>query len=308
MDNYIQATDDRKAVIERLLEGAVDLHCHSGPSVMPRSIDHIEVAKEASKVGMKAILFKDHYYSATPVTELLMNHFSHLKVQLLSGVPLNNTTGGINRYSVDHGINLGAKLVWMPTFSAENHINAHRKDKDFEQKFPTTKEAMLAPTPLRVTDDDGALIDEVKFILDLIAENDLVLSSGHLHISEIWPLFDEARKRGVNRLLCNHPTYIVGASLADITQLVAGGVYIEHSMCMFVQRSKYKFYEPKELDAMIKAAGIDNTILGSDLGQVGNPSPVDGFRAVINMCLDMNYSEENIHKLVSKNASNLMSI
>lgn len=308
MDNYIQATNDRKAVIERLLEGAVDLHCHSGPSVMPRSIDHIEVAKEASKVGMKAILFKDHYYSATPVTELLMNHFSHLKVQLLSGVPLNNTTGGINRYSVDHGINLGAKLVWMPTFSAENHINAHRKDKDFEQKFPTTKEAMLAPTPLRVTDDDGALIDEVKFILDLIAENDLVLSSGHLHISEIWPLFDEARKRGVNRLLCNHPTYIVGASLADITQLVAGGVYIEHSMCMFVQRSKYKFYEPKELDAMIKAAGIDNTILGSDLGQVGNPSPVDGFRAVINMCLDMNYSEENIHKLVSKNASNLMSI
>ena len=308
MDNYIQATDDRKAVIERLLEGAVDLHCHSGPSVMPRSIDHIEVAKEASKVGMKAILFKDHYYSATPVTELLMNHFSHLKVQLLSGVPLNNTTGGINRYSVDHGINLGAKLVWMPTFSAENHINAHRKDKDFEQKFPTTKEAMLAPTPLRVTDDDGALIDEVKFILDLIAENDLVLSSGHLHISEIWPLFDEARKRGVNRLLCNHPTYIVGASLADITQLVAGGVYIEHSMCMFVQRSKYKFYEPEELDAMIKAAGIDNTILGSDLGQVGNPSPVDGFRAVINMCLDMNYSEENIHKLVSKNASNLMSI
>jgi hypothetical protein len=144
--------------------------------------------------------------------------------------------------------------------------------------------------------------------LDLIAENDLVLSSGHLHISEIWPLFDEARKRGVNRLLCNHPTYIVGASLADISELVARGAYIEHSMCMFVQRSKYKFYEPEELDGMIRAAGIDKTILGSDLGQVGNPSPVDGFRAVINMCLDMGYSEEDIHKLVSKNASNLMGI
>ena len=308
MDNYNQASEDRKALIERLLNGAVDLHCHSGPSVMPRSIDHIEVAQEASKVGMKALLFKDHYYSATPVTELLMNHFSHLEVQLLSGVPLNNTTGGINRYTVDHGINLGAKLVWMPTFSAENHINAHNKDKDFEQKFPTTKETMLAPTPLRVTDHDGVLVDEVKFILDLIAENDLVLSSGHLHISEIWPLFDEARKRGVNRLLCNHPTYIVGASLADISELVARGAYREHSMCMFVQRSKYKFYEPEELDGMIRAAGIDKTILGSDLGQVGNPSPVDGFRAVINMCLDMGYSEEDIHKLVSKNASNLMGI
>ena len=32
---------------------------------------------------------------------------------------------------------------------------------------------------------------------------------------------------------------------------------------------------------MYKIAGIDQTILGSDLGQVGNPSPVDGFRGVI---------------------------
>ena len=152
------------------------------------------------------------------------------------------------------------------------------------------------------------LLDEVKFILDLIAGNDLVLSSGHLHISEIWPLFDEAKKRGVSRLLCNHPTYIVGASLTDITQLVSIGAYIEHSMCMFVQRSKYKFYEPEELNNMIKAAGIDKTILGSDLGQVGNPSPVDGFRAVINMCLDLGYNEQEIHQLVSKNASKLMGI
>jgi len=79
-------------------------------------------------------------------------------------------------------------------------------------------------------------------------------------------------------------------------------------MCMFVQTSKYKFYEPEELDNMIKAAGIDKTILGSDLGQVGNPSPVDGFRGVINMCLDLGYDEISIHKLVSKNASKLIGI
>ena len=63
MDNYHKATPERKDLIEKLLDGAIDLHCHSGPSVMPRSIDHIEVAEEASKVGMKAILYIDHYYS-----------------------------------------------------------------------------------------------------------------------------------------------------------------------------------------------------------------------------------------------------
>jgi hypothetical protein len=237
-----------------------------------------------------------------------MKHFQDLNVELLSGIPLNNTSGGFNRYAVDHGIKLGANLVWMPTFSAANHIRAHQKDKDFEKKFPTTKEKMLEPTPLSILDDRENLLNEVKFILDLIAENDLVLSSGHLHISEIWILFDEAIKRGVKRLLCNHPTYIVGASYEDITELAKLGCYIEHSMCMFVEKSKYKFYSPEELDQMIKAAGIDKTILGSDLGQVGNPSPVDGFRGVINMCLDLGYTKEDIHQLVSKNAANLMKI
>ena len=308
MDNYHKASPERKDLIEKLLTGAIDLHCHSGPSVMPRSIDHIEVAEEASKVGMRAILYKDHYYSASPITELLNKHFKSLNVELLSGVPLNNTVGGFNRYAVDHGINLGAKLIWMPTFSAENHIKAHQEDIDFDKKFPTTKEAMLAPTPLKVVNQNGDLIDEVKFILDLIAENDIVLSSGHLHISEIWVLFEEAIKRGVKRLLCNHPTYVIGASLEDIRVLSRMGVYIEHSMCMFVQRSKYKFYEPDELNDMIIAAGIDQTILGSDLGQVGNPSPVDGFRSVINICLDLGYAEEDIKKLISMNAAKLIGL
>ena len=86
------------------------------------------------------------------------------------------------------------------------------------------------------------------------------------------------------------------------------GAYIEHPMCMFVQRSKYKFYEPDELDKMIKAAGVDKTILGSDLGQVGNPSPVDGFRGVINICLELGYEENEIRKLISENASRLIGI
>jgi|GEM_PF-979806 hypothetical protein len=43
------------ALLGSLLEGAIDLHCHSGPSVMPRSIDHIEVMKEGSEAGLSDI-------------------------------------------------------------------------------------------------------------------------------------------------------------------------------------------------------------------------------------------------------------
>ena len=313
--NRINSSSDQSAVsnyddalLNDILIGAVDLHCHSGPSVMPRCIDHIQVMKEGAAAKMKAILIKDHYYSATPVTELLMNHFQELGVQMLSGVPLNNSTGGINRFAVDHGIKLGAKLIWMPTFSSRNHIAHHKSDKDFEKKFPTTKEKMLTPVELGVLDDNGRLLDEVKFILDMIAEADIVLSGGHLHISEIFPLFEEAKKRGVKKLLVNHPSYLIDATEDEMRELVTMGAYLEHSMCMFVPGSKFHFYSPKNLDNLIKAGTVDRTILGSDLGQVGNPTPIEGFKNVIATCLDLNYSQTDIRKMISGNASDLLGL
>jgi hypothetical protein len=313
--NRINSSSDQSAVsnyddalLNDILIGAVDLHCHSGPSVMPRCIDHIQVMKEGAAAKMKAILIKDHYYSATPVTELLMNHFQELGVQMLSGVPLNNSTGGINRFAVDHGIKLGAKLIWMPTFSSRNHIAHHKSDKDFAKKFPTTKEKMLTPVELGVLDDNGRLLDEVKFILDMIAEADIVLSGGHLHISEIFPLFEEAKKRGVKKLLVNHPSYLIDATEDEMRELVTMGAYLEHSMCMFVPGSKFHFYSPRNLDNLIKAGTVDRTILGSDLGQVGNPTPIEGFKNVIATCLDLNYSQTDIKKMISGNASDLLGL
>lgn len=302
-----QASVDPK-LVDGLLAGAIDLHCHSGPSVMSRSLDHLDAMREAAASGMRALLIKDHYYSATPVTALLNRHFGELGVLMLSGVPLNNAVGGINRFAVDHGIKLGARLVWMPTFSAGNHIDHHRKDKDFHKKFPTTRERMLEPVPLSALGPDGRLLDEVKIVLDFIAEADIVLSAGHLHIGEIWPLFEEARRRGVRRLLVNHPSYVVDASLADIGELARAGVYLEHSMCMFIPGSKFHFYSPGELDGMIRAAGVERTILGSDLGQTGNPSPVAGFRHVIGMCLELGYKPAEIRRMVAANAAALLGL
>lgn len=289
-----------------LLVGAIDLHCHSGPSVMPRYFDHYEAMQEASDAGVRALLIKDHYYSATPVTVMLNKHFSHMKVTLLSGVPLNNQSGGLNLFAVEHGIALGAKLVWMPTFSSKNHIEHHKNGAT--PNFPSSRKPMLAPVAVEVVDAAGRLLPEVLAILDMVAEHDIVLSSGHLHISEIWPLFEEARRRGVKRMICNHPTYVIDATLADITRLAGMGVYIEHSMCMFAEDSKFRMFDPANLQSLIEAAGVDRTILGSDLGQVGNPRLVDGFLSVIEICLDLGYSEADVRKMVSSNAAELVGL
>lgn len=284
-----------------LLKGAIDLHCHSGPSVMPRSLNHVEAIKEGEAAGLRAILFKDHYYSVTPVAALL-DEIMPGSVKLLTGVPLNNTTGGLNPYAVEHGFKLGARLVWMPTFSAANHIrHSHRR------QFLPTKDAMLAPTMLTVVDERGKLKDEVKQILDQIAAYDAVLSAGHLHISEIWPLFAEAKERGVTRLLVNHPTFLIGCSVSDMAELAKMGAYLEHSCCMWAG-VQGKGYSHDSLKMCVDAGGVANTIIGSDLGQVGNPSPVEGLRYVIQMLIDIGYTDAEIRAMIGDNPARLVGL
>jgi hypothetical protein len=291
--------------ISRLLVGAVDLHCHSGPSVMARDLNHIEAMQEASAAGFRAMLIKDHYYSATPITEMLNQAYGHLKITMFSGVPLNNAVGGFNKHAVDHGIALGAKLVWLPTFSSKNHIDS---PYGIRAGFPHTTKKMIPFDPLTPLDANGRVKDEVKEILDLIAQNDVILAGGHLHISEIFPVFEEAKKRGVKRLMVNHPSFIVGASHDDIRRLVTMGAYIEHSLCMFIKVPKRKRdpFPPEDLDKLIQSGTVDRTILASDLGQRGVDHPVAGFRNVIRICIDLGYSDEDIRKMVSHNALDLL--
>lgn len=287
--------------IENLLVGAIDLHCHSGPSVMLRRLNHVEAIREGEAAGLRAILFKDHYYSVTPVAALL-DEIMPGKVRLLTGVPLNNTVGGLNPYAVEHGFKLGARLVWMPTFSAANHIRqSHRK------QFLPTKDQMLAPTMLTVVDERGVLKDEVKQILDQIAAYDAVLSAGHLHISEIWPLFAEAKARGVTRLLVNHPTFLIGCTAPDMAELARMGAMLEHSSCMWAG-VQGKNYTLESLRDCIEAGGVENTIIGSDLGQVGNPTPVEGLRHVIGMLIELAYGDDKIRQLIAGNAARLVGL
>lgn len=287
------------ATVEDLLKGAVDLHVHSGPSVMPRLVDHIQALEEAAAAGMRAVLFKDHYYPTAPIVELIRERYAHLGVEPLGGIALNNALGGFNPYAVEHALKLGTKIVWMPTVSAANHIReGHNK------KLLVAKSEMRKPTALSAVDEHGELRAEIKPILDLIAEYDAVLSCGHLHISEAWVLFEEARKRGCKRLLINHPPYTVGAVTKDFKRLVDLGVMIEHSACMFTD-TRFKVYTREQLKEWIDAGGVANTFFGSDLGQTNCPSPVEGFRQIIKVCLELGYGVDEVRQMVGGNAMRL---
>lgn len=304
MQNTVSADSVRSQEVADLLVGAVDLHCHSGPAAMPRILDHHDALMDCAAARFRALVYKDHFYLGTAHAILLEKLFPETGVRLFSGIALNNASGGINPHAVDHAARLGAKIVWMPTLSAENHI---QQIAGQAKTFPKTSQKMLDPIPLSSLDANGKLSDATKQVLDLIAEADIILAGGHLPARELLILFEEAGRRGVKKMIVNHPTYVVGCTDDDIRELVKLGVYMEHSICMFVE-GRAKKYGPDKLAHLIEVAGVDHTLLCSDLGLVGSPRPVDGYREIVKTLLDLQMPPADIRKLISSNAAALLNL
>jgi hypothetical protein len=295
----------KKSRIDAILKNAIDPHVHSGPSIAARAVDHLELVKQLSEAGFAAVVTKDHDYAGVATAALIAKHHPELRTKIFSGIALNNVVGGMNPYAVEHTAAMGGKIVWMPTLAAENHLR-WEKNASFVHPASTTKMRPASPVP--VLDANKKVRDDVKDVLDVIAKNDMVLASGHLHVSETWIVFEEAQRRGVKRLIFTHPEDIVDASLNDVKGIAAMGAQVEHSLCMFLDGSKFKTRTSDDLRNQIEAAGVDQTILCSDLGQVGVFSPLEGFQRGVALCMDLGYSDDDIHKMVSTNTARVLGI
>jgi hypothetical protein len=291
--------------IDALLVGAIDPHVHSGPSIAPRGIDHLELLRETSAAGFAAIVTKDHDYSGVMTAALIAKHHPELKTKIFSSIVLNNVVGGFNPYAVEHTAAMGGKIVWFPTLAAENHL---RWEKTSPWAHPASTQKMRPATGIPVLNPDKTVRDDVKEVIDIIAKNDMALASGHLHISETWLVFEEAKRRGVNRIVLTHPEDIVDASMNDVAGIAKMGAFVEHSLCMFIEGSKFKTCESADLRKHIDAAGVDQTLLCSDLGQTGTIGPIEGIRRGIKLCMELGYSDDEIRKMVSSNAARMLGL
>src|SRR6516162_7773041 len=143
-------------VLPDYLEGAVDIHVHSAPDIDPRRFDDIDLAREAARAGMGALLIKSHQNSTVERAYLVSKLVPG--IQVFGGLVLNETVGGLNPAAVRLALALGAKQVWMPTRSARNHRRHHGQ-----------------PDGLSVFGADGTLLPAVEAILRAVAEADCIL-------------------------------------------------------------------------------------------------------------------------------------
>ena len=79
---------DKYGEAKELLRGGYDLHAHSFPSHVSRSVDDFELLEQAAGAGMAGVMIKNHYES-TAARAALMNKRSGLPVRAYGGLVLN---------------------------------------------------------------------------------------------------------------------------------------------------------------------------------------------------------------------------
>ena len=275
----------------RFLTGAIDIHVHSSPDNVERSVDGLEAAVMARAHGMRAIVLKNHYDPTAGLAYMVRKQVGG--VDVFGGIDLNLPVGGMNPAAVEHLTQVSGsygRLVWMSTFDAENQVRYSNQDRPFVS-----------------VSKNGGLLQATKDVIAVIAKHGLVLATGHVSSVEGLMLLREGRRQGVRHMVVTHamnapilmtvPQMQEAASLGAFIEFVGGSMRLPGAPAT-VQRYA---------DA-IRTIGPQFCILASDLGQKGNPLPADGFAEFIDALHERGFTDVELDRMTKQNPATLLGL
>jgi len=282
--------------------GVIDMHVHSHPDVFGRNLDDIDVATLAKAKGMRGIVLKNHVSETASRAALVMKVVPGIEV--FGGVVLNKAVGGVNPDAVEwmHRVyGSRGKIVWLPTFEADRHVKVLSK--------PDARGLVVAP--------GGQVTPEMEAILKIIARENLVLATGHVHPEEIVAVVRRGRELGVKNMLITHGfTNVPGLTMAQAKQVADMGAIIEVCFLQFLAGpnaplaflTHWTQVNAKNVATAVKEIGAKSLIISSDLGQSANMTHPDGIEAAIAALQKENISDADIDLMMRKNPARLLGL
>ena len=271
--------------------GLIDFHTHAAPDVFGRAVDDDELALLAAARQMEAVVFKNHVTATADRAWLARKHVAGVKI--FGGVVLNGGVGGLNPQAVEWMWRMQGgygRVVWFPTFDADNHV----------------RQRSTAPSGIGVVGDDGVATPAVREILKICARQKLVVHTGHASAEQALALIAAARQEGCDRIVVTHAQFeVVGMTEAQMKQAASMGAKIE--LCALgmlvgpeahLEWMRESVRVPlKDTAACIRAIGARHFVLGTDLGQTGNPTPADGLAMFVAALQAEGVTREQIHTM-----------
>jgi hypothetical protein len=288
-----------------LLKGAIELHVHSSPSLFPRKQTDWELIEDVKKAQMAGVVLKSHESQTVDRTTIIREKEPNLHVY--GGLVCNHFTGGLSPTAVDAAIRLGAKIIWMPTFSSEQHQCCFAKK---ETRFFNSERPLRHPAEgLKIWDDDQTkkLLPEVHEILSLIAEANIVLATGHLSPEEVLVLVDVAKEHKVEKILIQHTDLGIARVPFDLEKhLVSKGCILEK--CYLACSKDFADLTLEEMAKSIKTLGADSCVMVTDYGQIHNIPPIHALSNFIEEMLSFGITESEVQRMVSHNPKQLLGL
>ncbi len=273
------------------LNGVIDIHVHSDPDSTPRSIDAIDAAKLAHARGERALVLKNHYEPTASLAYLVRKVVPG--IELFGGIALNRSVGGVNPAAVERMTMVKGgwgRVVWMPTFDAENQVRYSKEDRPFVS-----------------VSKGGRLLPEVNLVLQIIVRHKLTLATGHSSPQEDLMLIRAAKDIGVQRIVVTHAMLPpVKMSIEQMKQAAAMGAYLEFVYNALIGPNKV--FEMPQYAAAIRAVGPEHCILSSDLGQAGNPLHPDGLEAFFRGLREQGFTVAEIDTMSKTNPAKLLGL
>ena len=298
----VEATDHRPSERARdLLRGAYDTHMHISPDVVERRIDDISLARRFADLGMDGFVLKSHYGSTAERAAVVRAAVPEINV--LGAISLNRAVGGINPLAVEIAAREGARTVWLPTVDSVNE--SHEREAPPGAKVPVwvklqldLREQGIEIDPVPVVGEDGVVLPVLHEVLNLIARHDMLLATGHLSRDEIFAVVDAALDAGVSNIVITHPEFpSQDLAAADQVALAGKGAMLER--CFTTPHTGKVTWE-RWLEN-IRAAGPENSVLSTDLGQVFNPPVEDGMALMVDRLLEAGFSDEEVYVMAVVN-------
>ena len=278
------------------LTGAADLHCHFGPDPhRERSVDAFEAAVDAAEAGHRAVVLKSHDSPTAALAWAVQQHVGD-QVGVFGGICCDREIGGVNPAAVEVALELGARIVWLPTLSSR---------QDFENGVAAQ---LGIPGPgIVVTDADDDLLSETREVLALVREHDAVLATGHTSAAEHYAVVKAFARD--NKVLLTHATEDLAGpklSAAQCAELAELGAWVE--LCAMTCIGALATKSVAEMVATIRAVGVDRVTLGTDYGQKINPRPAAGLQTYADALYAEGLTEAEIRRMACTNPCDLLGV
>ena len=158
------------------------------------------------------MVLKNHYEPTAGLAYVVRKEVPG--IEIFGGICLDRTVGGLNPAAVDHMAHMKGgwgRVVWMPTFDAENQV---RFDK--------------ANRPFVSVSKNGKLLPEVNDTLAVIAKYRLVMETGHVSAEEGLMVIRAGKAAGVTHMVVTHAMMPpIKMPSNQMKQAAAMGAYIE---------------------------------------------------------------------------------